>query len=88
MTYRVEIEKKAKRELDRLPINTQERIAEGIGLLGTNPDNPALDIKKLKNDTDADYRLRVGSYRIKYNRENTIKIISIMRIVHRKDAYR
>ena len=50
MTYRVEIEKKAKKELDRLPINTQERIAEGIGLLGANPDNPALDIKKLKDE--------------------------------------
>jgi mRNA interferase RelE/StbE len=88
MNYRVEIEKKAKKELDSLPINTQESIAEGIGLLGNDPDNPALDVKKLKNDKEADYRLRVGSYRIKFDRHNTIKIISIIRIVHRKDAYR
>lgn len=88
MIYRVEIEKKAKKELDSLPINARERIAEGIGLLGNNPDNPMLDIKKLKNDKDANYRLRVGSYRIKFNRDNTIRIISIIRIVHRKDAYK
>jgi mRNA interferase RelE/StbE len=88
MIYRVEIEKKAKKELDSLPINTRGRVAEGIGLLGHNPDNPALDIKKLKNDKDADYRLRVGSYRIKFNRDNTIKAISVIKIVDRKDAYR
>jgi mRNA interferase RelE/StbE len=88
MKYRVEIAKKAKKELDSLPINTQENIAEGIGRLGNNPDDPALDVKKLKNDPEADYRLRVGSYRIKFNRHNTIKIISIIRVVHRKDAYK
>ena len=49
MKYRVEIAKKAKKELDNLPINTQESIAEGIGRLGNNPDDPALDVKKLNN---------------------------------------
>lgn len=88
MPYFVLIMKRAKRQLFRLPFDTQERIAEGIGLLGQNPQNPILDIKPLINDPQAQYRLRVGNYRIKFNRDDKIKVIAIIRIAHRKDVYK
>ena len=43
------------------------------------------DIKKLKGDT-ADFRLRVGDYRVRFAEESGI--IHVARVLHRKDAYR
>ncbi len=37
---------------------------------------------------DRTYRIRVGEYRILYNIDNDILIIEVIRIRHRKDAYR
>ena len=88
MRYRIEIMKKARRQLLKLSVQTQERIAESIGLLGANPDNPSLDIKPLTNDPEARYRLRAGNYRVKFNRQDAIRIIEIVRIGHRKDIYK
>ena len=86
MAYRVEIAKRAEKQLRSLPLQTQERIAEGIGLLAYNPDNPRLDVKALTNDTEARYRLRVGSYRVKFNRDDTVRIIAIIRVAHRREV--
>jgi len=88
MIYRVIIAKRAEKQLRSLTIQTQERIAESIGLLAQNPDNPQLDVKKLTNDAEAHYRLRVGNYRVKFNRDNIVRVIAIIRIAHRKDVYR
>lgn len=85
--YRVDIAKNAQRQLLSLPIRVQEQVAERIGLLGVNPDNPSLDVKKLRNDTEAQYRLRVGSYRVKFNRDNAVQIIAIVKIAHRREVY-
>lgn len=88
MRYQILIMKRAKRQLEKLPIGIQERIAEGIGKLGHNPDDAALDVKSLTNDSEARYRLRVGNYRVKYNRDDEIRIVEIVRVGHRKEIYR
>lgn len=88
MRYTILVTRRAKKQLQSLPVTTQERIAEAIGMLGNNPDNPALNVKALTNDQEAQYRLRVGSYRVKYNRDEDIKIVEVVRIGHRKDTYR
>jgi mRNA interferase RelE/StbE len=88
MKYRIEITRRATKQLDKLPVLTRERIAEGIGLLGSNPDNPSLDVKTLTNDPEAKLRLRIGNYRVKFNREDEIRIIEIVRVGHRKEIYK
>ena len=88
MRYNVLITRKARKQLERLPATSRERIAEAIGMLGNAPDNPALDVKALTNDSEAQYRLRVGSYRVKYKRDDGIKILEVVRVGHRKDVYR
>ncbi|MCB1938894.1 MAG: type II toxin-antitoxin system RelE/ParE family toxin [Rhodocyclaceae bacterium] len=88
MRYSVLILRRAEKQLRKLPVATQERIAESIGVLAHNPDNPALDIKALTNDPEAGYRLRIGSYRVKYSRDDSIRILEIVRVGHRKDIYR
>lgn len=86
--YRIEIARKAQRQLGRLPIRAQERIAEGIALLGVNPRNPQLNVKQLRGDPESQYRLRVGSYRVKFNRDDALRVIQIIRIGHRKEVYK
>ncbi len=88
MRYNILITRRAMKQMKSLPVTTQERIAEAIGMLGNNPDNPALNVKTLTNDPEAKYRLRVGNYRVKYNRDDGIKIIEVVRVGHRKDIYR
>ncbi|MCB1896649.1 MAG: type II toxin-antitoxin system RelE/ParE family toxin [Zoogloeaceae bacterium] len=88
MRYSVLILRRAQKELKKLPAPTRERIAEAIGRLAHNPDNPVLDVKALNNDPEARYRLRVGSYRVKYSRDDEIRILEIVRVGHRKDVYR
>jgi len=69
--------------LDRIDRN---RIAEKIKLLGDNPDNPILDIKPLQGQPY--YRLRVGQWRIIYDRDDEVKIIAIAKIKPRGGAYK
>jgi mRNA interferase RelE/StbE len=88
MKYSVEITNQAHKQLMALQQNSRERVAERIADLGNNPDNSALDVKPLKGDPEARFRLRVGVYRVKFNREDKLKIISIIRIVDRKEAYK
>jgi len=55
-------------------------------LLGKNPDNSQLDITKLKGASG--YRIRVGQWRVIYDRDDVIKIISIEKIGARGDVYK
>lgn len=88
MHYEVLVTRRAQKQLLGLPAATRIRIAEAIGMLGNNPEHPALNIKALTNDPEAHYRLRIGNYRVKYNRDEGIKIIEVVRVGHRKDVYR
>ncbi|OQW91691.1 MAG: hypothetical protein BWK78_03890 [Thiotrichaceae bacterium IS1] len=56
-----------------------------IDLLGQNPDNPTLDIKRLQGQFL--YRLRVGQWRVIFDRQEVVKVISIEKIKPRGDAY-
>ncbi len=61
--------------------------AEHIGLLGANPCDPGLNITTLTNDADAQLRLRVGSYRVKYNRDDQARVIQVIRIGHLREVF-
>ena len=86
--YNISITKRAQKQLLKLSVTIKERIAEQISILGSNPDNPNLDIKSLTNDPEARLRLRVGNYRVKFNRDDEIRIVEIVRVGHRKEIYK
>jgi mRNA interferase RelE/StbE len=67
--------------LERLDGSTKARIRAALSKLGNEP--PQGDIKKLKGR--ADYRLRVGSYRVIYRIEPETIIVS--KIAPRGQAY-
>lgn len=86
MPYAVIIKRQAKKKLQSLNRVDRNRIAEKIVSLGENPDNPELDIKLLTGRHL--YRLRVGDWRILFDRQDDLKIIAIEKIKPRGDVYK
>ena len=86
VSYTLLIKKQAKKALQSLPQPDRTRITEKIVLLGKNPDNTTLDTKKLQGEPY--FRLRVGQWRIIFDIDNEVKIISIEKIKPRGGAYK
>lgn len=84
--YTLLIKKQAKKALQNIPQPDRTRITEKIILLGKNPDNPNLDIKKLQGEPC--FRLRVRQWRVVFDRNNEVKIISIEKVKPRGDVYK
>lgn len=86
MAYTLLIKKQAKKALQSLNRPDRNRITEKIVLLGKNPDDISLDIRPLQGQPF--YRLRVGDWRVIFDRDDEIKIISIEKVKPRGGAYK
>lgn len=86
VSYTLLIKKQAKKALQSVPQPDRTRITEKIVLLGENPDDVSLDIKKLQGEPF--FRLRVGQWRVIFDRNNEVKIISIEKVKPRGGAYK
>jgi mRNA interferase RelE/StbE len=84
--YSIKIRKQAKRKLLSLRTSDRVRLTTAIMRLGNNPDDLTLDVKRLISKSY--WRLRVGSWRVIYDRDDVLKIISIEKIKPRGDAYK
>ena len=84
-SYQIEIKPSASRELEKLPRQVIPRIVATIKELAENPYPQG--VKKLTG-FDRTYRIRVGDYRVLYDIYENRLVIEIIRIRHRKDAYR
>ena len=80
------IKRQAQRKLQSLARPDRPRIAERIYQLGLNPDDPALDVKRLQGEPY--YRFRIGDWRVIFDRRDAVKIIAIERIKPRGGAYK
>lgn len=85
MAYQIEFSKRAERQFEALPQQIQNRLQPRIDALALDP-RPS-GIKKLE-ETESQYRLRVGDYRIVYEIQDAILLIILVRIGHRSDIYR
>lgn len=79
--YQIIILKRAKKFIDRLPMNDKRRIVDAIERL---PDGT--DIKPMKGSPDL-YRLRVGDYRIIYTVDNGQLIVYVIDAGNRGQIY-
>lgn len=84
MSYSVYLKKSAEKELLSLPPVTHDKIIKHLLALEENP--LPKGVKKLRG-MEA-YRIRSGDYRIIYQINGKKKIIEIIAIANRKDAYR
>ena len=83
--YDIYFKKQAEKELRKIDKQFINKIVDKIEELKEKP-NP-VNSRKLV-DSMMSYRLRVGDYRIIYQIEEEEKIITIIHIRHRKDAYK
>jgi mRNA interferase RelE/StbE len=83
--YTVQYSRAAAEDFESLPAETQERVAVAVDGLKENPRPPGC--KKLTGSKNK-YRIRVGQYRVIYEIYDKEILVLIVRIAHRKDAYR
>lgn len=83
--YKVEVKPNAKRDIEYLPKNIRVRVVGAIDKLEINP-RPS-GSKKLKGTAEDLWRIRVSDYRVIYLIADTIQLVQIRRVRHRKDAY-
>jgi len=85
MVYSVVLKKSVEKDLKKLPRKIIPRIISKIEELSLNP--YPRDSTKIK-DAERTYRVRVGDYRIIYQVDNDKKIVTVIYVRHRKDAYK
>lgn len=79
--YQIIIKKKAKKFIDKLPMNEKRRVVAAIEQLPNGE-----DIKKLKGHSEL-MRLRVGSYRIIYTVDNGELVVIVIDAGNRGEIY-
>ena len=83
--YEVFLERRAERDLKKLSGEVFHRI---IPHLKTLPEDPKPSGCRKITGSKNDWRVRVGDYRIIYEIDEREKKVKVMRIRHRKQAYR
>lgn len=84
--YKIQISQSALKELKQLQKPAVKKIGQLIESLAENP-RPS-GVKKLKGISEDLYRVRSGDYRVVYAIEDTVRIVDVRKIGHRKDIYK
>jgi mRNA interferase RelE/StbE len=83
--YEVYLERAAEQDLRRLSARNFQRIIPRIKALAENP-RPT-GCRKISGSW-RDWRIRVGHYRVIYEVDDNEKVVRVMRVKHRREAYR
>lgn len=85
--YEVVLTAEARAEIRRLATAVQKRILDRLTWLGDNAEqfpHHALQGR----EWNASYRFRVGDYRVIYQIGRSARIVTVLRVGHRRDIYR
>ena len=82
--YKIFFKRSAIKDLDPIPKKDLQRIIERIDLLRDNPRPPGCE----KLSGQARYRIRQGKYRIVYSIQDDQLTIWLIKVAHRREAYR
>jgi len=85
MSHRVVLTKRACRDLKQFIPAVYTRIIKRIEQLATDPRPPGA--RKITDTADR-YRIRIGDYRVIYQVEDDRLLILVIRVRHRREAYR
>ena len=86
MKYRVLIDARAVRQLEKVSKSVAERIDAAIAALSEDP-RPT-GIKMLRGKLKPGWRVRVGDYRILFRIDDATGDVRIFEIGHRREIYR
>ncbi|NTW48361.1 MAG: type II toxin-antitoxin system RelE/ParE family toxin [Chlorobiales bacterium] len=84
MAYTVQTSERARKDIVDLSESMKDRIKTAIYALAESPRPHGS--KKLSGREG--HRIRVGDYRILYDIADKIKVVSVMRVRHRREVYR
>ncbi|MCK6627257.1 MAG: type II toxin-antitoxin system RelE/ParE family toxin [Anaerolineae bacterium] len=85
MTYQVVLGKTAKSDLRHLEATWQRPVAKQLLTLTTDP-RPS-GVTKLRG-VENEWRIRVGDYRVIYEIDDEKRMVTVLRIRHRREVYR
>lgn len=83
-TYSVVIKRSAAKELEDVPRKDRQKLIAKIQSLASDP-RPEGSEKLAGQDR---YRIRHGSYRVLYEIDDAVVIVTVVRVAHRREAYR
>jgi mRNA interferase RelE/StbE len=83
--HEVLLERAVERDLKALSRAVYQRIVSHLQALSQNPRPPGC--KKITGSR-SDWRIRIGDYRVIYEIDDRAKVVKVMRIRHRREAYR
>ena len=86
MAYEVSFTEVAFKSLQRCSLKDKNLIIRNIEQLADDPFRKS-NVKKLVDFDAAAFRMRVGNYRVLFDREDDLKVIDIIDILQRKQAY-
>ncbi len=84
--YELTIKRQAIKALQNMPRQNAQRIRRELDKLAAQPNRRDVDVASLTGRPG--FRLRVGDWRIIFTRENTARVIDVLRIVPRGQAYK
>jgi len=82
--WRVVFDDRARKDLRRIDPSTRKRILAAIRRLGQSAELTG-DIKRLRGSSE--YRLRVGDWRVRFERDGRQLVITVVRVLPRGRAY-
>ena len=77
---------RAQKDLDHLDRPVFERVWKAVQVLKLDPRPSAA--RRLRNPAIGEYRLRVGDWRVIYDVDEETRAVVILRVMHRREAYR
>lgn len=85
--YKLQFNKRYLKDLIKIPTKFQKHIKEAVVQLAENPRPDGF--KKLHDSgSDVLYRIRCGDYRIVYTVKDSILLVIIIEVGHRREIYR
>ncbi len=90
MAYKVVIEDPHiwKKDCRAIPHDRLLHILRKIRGLAEDPWAPNIQVQQLKEYPLADFRLRIGDYRVLFDKDEETKTIMLFRVLHRSKSYR
>ena len=86
MTYRVIVAPRARRQMDGLPESVASAVFEFLS--GPLAEHPYRVGRPLEGELSGRFGARRGEYRIVYTIKDEIVTVTVLRVAHRRDAYR
>ena len=84
--YRLTIKKQAIKALQKMPRQSAQRIRRALDRLAEDPDRRDVNVAPLEGRPG--FRLRVGGFRVIFERDDKACAIDVLRIAPRGQAYR